>query len=79
MHRTYVRIPAHFFRITLHNESPDSMTLALVPDEDNAHLIARLLTENYGLRKNERIEVTRTVVRHADNETTTDIVIEHHI
>lgn len=78
MHRTYVRIPAHFFRVTLHNAAMDNMTLALVPDEENANLIAHLLTEHYGLRKDERIVVTPTVIRHSDNETTTDIVMDNH-
>jgi hypothetical protein len=74
MHRTYVRIPAHFYRISLHNAA-DSMTVALVPDENNANLIAHLLTEHYGLRKGERIEVTSTVIRHSDDDTSGDMVI----
>lgn len=71
MHRTYARIPAHFFRISLHTEM-DNMTLALVPDEEHAHLIARLLTKNYGLRKGERIQISSTIVRPV---TSTDIEI----
>lgn len=78
MHRTYIRIPAHFFRVTLH-KGEDSMTLALVPDEDNANLIAHLLTERYGLRKDERIVVTRSVLRHSEDETTGDMVISQHL
>jgi hypothetical protein len=71
MHRTYIRIPAHFFRISLHNPI-DTMTMALVPDENNANLIASLLTEHYGLRKDERITVTTTVIRHSDDDVTSD-------
>ncbi|MDH2916541.1 MAG: hypothetical protein PXX77_06640 [Gallionella sp.] len=67
MHRTYIRIPAHFFRISLHTES-DNMTLALVPDQVNANLIARLLKKHYGVRKGESILVTPTVIRHDDEE-----------
>lgn len=62
MHRTFARIPAHFFRVSLHSKA-DNMTLALVPDQEHAHLIAQLLTENYGLRKGESIAVFPTVVR----------------
>ena len=47
MHRTYIRIPAHFYRISLHT-AVDNMTLALVPDENHANLIAGLLNEHYG-------------------------------
>ncbi|HLP97270.1 MAG TPA: hypothetical protein VK149_02375 [Sideroxyarcus sp.] len=68
MHRTYIRIPANFFRVSLHTES-DSMTLALVPDQVNANLIAQLLNAHYGIRKGETITVTPTVIRHADDET----------
>lgn len=67
MHRTYIRLPVHFFRISLHTES-DSMTLALVPDQNHANLIARLLNEHYGVRKGETITVTPTTIRHADDE-----------
>lgn len=74
MHRPYARIPAHFFRICLHTEM-DSMTLALVPDQEHAHLIARLLTENYGLRENERIVVLPTVVRPVKSDESTDVGI----
>ncbi|MDD5471846.1 MAG: hypothetical protein PHP05_08030 [Sideroxydans sp.] len=77
MHRTFIRIPATFFRVTLHNTVED-MTMALVPDESNANLIAHLLTEHYGLRKDERITVTPTVIRHSDNDVTSDMVISHH-
>lgn len=62
MHRIYARVPAHFFRISLHTEM-DNMTLALVPDQEHAHLIAQLLTENYGLRESEKIVVVPTVIR----------------
>lgn len=62
MHRTFARIPAHFFRISLHTET-DNMTLALVPNEEHANLIAHILTGNYVLRKGERIQVSPTTVR----------------
>ena len=62
MHRTYARIPAHFYRISLHTDT-DNMTMALVPDQNHANLIAQLLSENYGLRKGERIMVVPTVIR----------------
>jgi hypothetical protein len=65
MHRTYIRIPAHFYRISLHT-AVDSMTLALVPDENHANLIAGLLNEHYGVRKGESIMVTPTVIRQED-------------
>ncbi|OIQ89418.1 hypothetical protein GALL_286820 [mine drainage metagenome] len=67
MHRTYLRLPAHFFRISLHTEV-DNVTLALVPDQNHANLIAQLLNEHYGIRKGETITVTPTVIRHADDE-----------
>jgi hypothetical protein len=67
MHRTYIRIPAHFFRVSLHTEA-DNMTLALVPDQNHANLIAHLLNEHYGIRKGETITVAPTVIRHADDE-----------
>lgn len=67
MHRTYIRIPAHFFRVSLHTET-DNMTLALVPDQNHANLIAHLLNEHYGIRKGETITVAPTVIRHADDE-----------
>lgn len=73
MHRTYIRIPAHFYRVTLHNPT-DSITMALVPDENNATLIAHLLTEHYGLRKGEHITVTTTVIRHEDERSTGHVV-----
>jgi len=76
MHRTYIRIPAHFYRICLHNPI-DSMTLAIVPDQNQANLIASLLTEHYGLRKDERIVVTPTVIRHADDDVKSDIFLSH--
>lgn len=62
MHRIYARIPAHFYRISLHCEE-DSMTMALVPDQDHAHLIAKLLSAHYGLRLGERIIVAPTMIR----------------
>jgi len=74
MHRTYIRIPVHFFRVSLHTET-DNMTMALVPEQNHANLIAQLLKEHYGLRKGETILVTPTVIRHADEEITTDLVI----
>jgi hypothetical protein len=66
MHRTYARIPAHFYRISLRTDT-DNMTMALVPDQNHANLIARLLSENYGLRKGERIMVAPTVIRPAED------------
>lgn len=74
MHRTYIRIPAHFFRVSLHTET-DNMTMALVPEQSHANLIAQLLKEHYGLRKGETILITPTVIRHADEEVTSDLVI----
>jgi hypothetical protein len=74
MHRTYIRIPAHFYRVSLHTDL-DNMTMALVPDENHANLIAQLLREHYGLRKGESIIVTPTVVRHSDEDFTGDIII----
>lgn len=65
MHRTYARIPANFYRISLHTET-DNMTMALVPDQNHANLIAQLLNESYGLRAGERILVTPTVIRPVD-------------
>jgi len=62
MHRIYARVPAHFFRISLHTET-DNMTMALVPDQNHANLIAQLLNESYGLREGERILVAPTVIR----------------
>jgi len=74
MHRTYIRIPAHFFRVSLHTET-DNMTMALVPEQSHANLIAQLLKEHYGLRKGETILITPTVIRHANEEVTSDLVI----
>jgi hypothetical protein len=48
--------------------------MALVPDENNATLIAHLLTEHYGLRKDEHITVTTTVIRHEDERSTGNVV-----
>ncbi|GAB5605008.1 hypothetical protein [Sideroxyarcus sp. TK5] len=73
MHRTYIRIPAHFYRVSLHNAT-DTVTMALVPDENNANLIAHLLTEHYGLRKDEHITVSTTVIRHEDERSTGHVV-----
>ena len=67
MHRTYARIPASFYRISLHTDT-DNMTMALVPDQEHANLIARILIENYGLRQGERIVVAPTVIRPIDGE-----------
>lgn len=72
MHRTYARIPATFFRISLHTEK-DNMTMALVPDQEHAQLIAHLLSENYGLRKGERILVAPTVIRPVDSQESTHV------
>ena len=74
MHRTYARVPADFFRISLRTEM-DSMTLALVPDKEHAHLIAHLLTENYGLRKGESIVVFPTVIRSVKQNESTHVEI----
>lgn len=65
MNRTYARIPAQFYRISLHTEI-DNMTIALVPEQSHADLIARLLIENYGLREGETITVSPTMVRPVD-------------
>ena len=62
MHNIYARIPAHFYRISLHS-AEDTMTMALVPDQDHAQLISKLLAENYRLRLGERIIVAPTTVR----------------
>lgn len=74
MHRIYARVPAHFFRISLHTET-DNMTLALVPDQEHAHLIAQLLTDNYGLRESEKIVVRPTVIRPVKSDESTDVEI----
>ncbi len=71
MHHTYIRLPAHFFRVSLHTEA-DNMTLALVPDQNHANLIAHLLNEHYGVRKGETIAVAPTMIRHTDDETEHD-------
>lgn len=70
MHRLYARIPAHFYRICLNFEE-DHMTMALVPSQEHAHLIAKLLTENYKLRPGERIVVAPSLVRQAGELETT--------
>jgi hypothetical protein len=62
MHQLFARIPAHFYRVSLLSED-DLMTMALVPDQEHAHLIAKLLTENYHLRPGERIIVAPSMVR----------------
>ncbi|MDO8988521.1 MAG: hypothetical protein Q7U91_02695 [Sideroxyarcus sp.] len=67
MYRTYLRVPSNFYRVCLHTAS-DNMTLALVPDQDNANLIAQLLSAHYGVRKGETIVVTPTVIRHTDDK-----------
>jgi hypothetical protein len=72
MNRTYARIPAQFYRISLHTEI-DNMTIALVPEQTHADLIARLLIENYGLRKGETITVSPTMVRPVDGPGATHI------
>lgn len=74
MHRTYTRIPAHFFRISLHS-GIDQMTLALVPDQEHAHLIAHLLNENYGLRKGENIVVHPTTIRPVNSNESANVEI----
>ncbi|MEW5904304.1 MAG: hypothetical protein AB1722_08190 [Pseudomonadota bacterium] len=76
MHRTFIRVPARFHRVILHTEA-DSMTMALVPDENHANLIAHLLREHYGLRNGEKIVVVPTVIRHSDEKLTADLVISH--
>lgn len=73
LQRTYIRIPAHFYRVSLHS-AVDSMTMALVPDENHANLIARLLNEHYGVRKGETIMVTPTVIRHEGEHTAASAV-----
>lgn len=65
MHHIFARIPAHFYRISLLSED-DLMTIALVPDQEHAHMIAKLLTENYGLRQGEKIVVSPSMVRPTD-------------
>ena len=72
MHRTYARVPADFFRISLHT-GIDQMTLALVPDQEHAHLIAHLLTVNYGLRKGENIVVHPTIIRPVNSKEPTGV------
>ena len=39
--------------------------------------IAHLLTEHYGLRKDEHITVTTTVIRHEDERTTGHVVLSN--
>lgn len=70
MHHVFARIPAHFYRISLVSEE-DLMTIALIPDQEHAHLIAKLLTENYGLRQGEKIVVSPSMVRPTDLPTST--------
>ena len=65
MHHVFARIPAHFYRISLISDK-DNMTLALVPEQEHANLIAKLLEAHYGLRKGERIVVTPSIIRPAD-------------
>ena len=79
MHHTYARVPAHFFRISLHTEN-DNMTLALVPDQEHANLIARFLKENYGLRQGESILVAPTVIRPVEGPDVThvELAIKEH-
>jgi hypothetical protein len=62
MQQLFARIPALFYRVSLQSED-DLMTMALVPNLEHAHLIAKLLTENYNLRTGERISVTPSMVR----------------
>lgn len=62
MKRTFKRVPSQFFRISLHTER-DTLTLALVPDMDQAHLIGRILNEHYSLRDGEKIVVLPTLLR----------------
>jgi hypothetical protein len=62
MKHTFKRIPSPFFRISLQSDT-DVMTLALVPDMDQAHLIGRMLTDHYGLRKGEKIVILPSVFR----------------
>lgn len=72
MNHPFARIPAHFYRVSLHSGT-DNMTMALVPDQNHAHLIAKLLTEHYGLRKDERIIVSTTVIRPSTDAESTHI------
>lgn len=67
MKHPFARIPAHFYRVSLHSDT-DNMTIALVPDQHHAVLIEKLLTEHYGLRKNERIVVSATVIRPTESQ-----------
>jgi len=77
MNHPFARIPAHFYRVSLHSAT-DNMTIALVPDQNHAALIEKLLTEHYGLRKDERIIVSSTVVRPSESEgTTTHVELLH--
>lgn len=62
MQQLFARIPANFYRISLISEN-DNLTMALVPDLEHAHLIAKLLTENYKLRPGERINVAPSTIR----------------
>jgi hypothetical protein len=62
MHHLYTRIPANFYRIILHSEV-DDITMALVPDQAYANLIANLLAKNFKLRAGEKIVVTPTQMR----------------
>jgi len=78
MHRTYARVPAHFFRIILNTEN-DSETLALVPGQENANLIAHILNENYGLRKGESITVLPTVLRSVNPDGSTHKEASTHV
>ncbi len=72
MHHIFTRIPTHFYRISLLSKD-DAMTLALVPDQEHAHLIASLLTENYKLRQGEKIIVALSPVRPDGRTTTTQL------
>lgn len=77
MHHVFARIPAHFYRISLQTEK-DNMTLALVPEQEHANLIAKLLTEHYGLRKGEHIVVAPSVIRPADATEVTHVEVALH-
>jgi hypothetical protein len=76
MNHPFARIPAHFYRVSLHSGT-DNMTIALVPDQNHAVLIEKLLTEHYGLRKDERIVVSATVIRSTESEGATHVELSH--
>ena len=76
MKRIFIRIPSQFFRISLHTEK-DILTLALVPDIDQAHLIGHILSKNYGLRSGEKIVVLPTLLRPLQSAGPTSVEMLH--